>query len=331
MLNKYISVLISIISILISFLFLNTKEQVLINSIIAIISILLWAGKSYELKLKQIFSIIFISVLVFFVVVISGAFLRAYNRMFYELLIYGLYTVLLFYCSKNKSYNFYSILVSLYLSIGLVFSINFKFGSINILPISGSGIIALIIITALFFVVNKKLKYLLYILFSLTISYYLYPQYIQLVNKKENLRNINNSIVLIDSNKKQINLDTLNKKVIVLDFWYSRCASCFEGFPNYQALYNQYKSNSKVLIGVVNVELEGVDTANEAYSLINKYMFDKFKTPLTMDSLKQTIALEKYPTVYVFDKEKRLRYSGAIQYNSGINNIHDIINKILKE
>jgi hypothetical protein len=50
-----------------------------------------------------------------------------------------------------------------------------------------------------------------------------------------------------------------------------------------------------------------------------------------MDSLKQTIALEKYPTVYVFDKEKRLRYSGAIQYNSGINNIHDIINKILKE
>ena len=43
-------------------------------------------------------------------------------------------------------------------------------------------------------------------------------------------------------------------KVVVLDMWATWCGWCFEGFPNLQKVYDQFKDNDKVVILAVNTD-----------------------------------------------------------------------------
>jgi thiol-disulfide isomerase/thioredoxin len=48
--------------------------------------------------------------------------------------------------------------------------------------------------------------------------------------------------------------ESLEGKVVVLDMWATWCGWCFEGFPNLQKVYDQFKDNDKVVILAVNTE-----------------------------------------------------------------------------
>jgi thiol-disulfide isomerase/thioredoxin len=47
---------------------------------------------------------------------------------------------------------------------------------------------------------------------------------------------------------------SLGGKVVVLDMWATWCGWCFEGFPNLQKVYDQFKGNDKVAILAVNTD-----------------------------------------------------------------------------
>jgi thiol-disulfide isomerase/thioredoxin len=330
MLIKLSSIILCIISVSISALFLKSEIQILINTILLTIIILLCALKEMDINLKKTFQILLSSTLLFFFVVILGAFVTTYHRLFCELILYGIYYFTLRKISKTWNYAFFSILISLFISVNLFFIICYKFGSYKFLPLSLAGTISFLIFCVLTIFKNVKIKIILYILIGVILSHLLYPQYIQYFSGNEKNKKLLNNIILVDQNNKRINIDSIHKKVIVLDYWHSRCGACFEGFPKYEELFSKYATNKDVLIGVVNVNFFTLDKENTAFELIKKYSFHKYKTGLSLEQI-DSIGIKSYPNVMVFDSDKKLRYQGLIHYNIGINNINNIIEKILKE
>src|SRR5690606_22903257 len=48
--------------------------------------------------------------------------------------------------------------------------------------------------------------------------------------------------------------DSLAGKVVVLDFWFTTCAFCFDQLPELEKIYQQYKDDSRVVFAAVNVD-----------------------------------------------------------------------------
>lgn len=53
---------------------------------------------------------------------------------------------------------------------------------------------------------------------------------------------------------KPVTKKTLAGKVVVLEFWTSWCAPCFESLPQLQQVYDEYRNNAKVVILAVNLD-----------------------------------------------------------------------------
>ena len=51
---------------------------------------------------------------------------------------------------------------------------------------------------------------------------------------------------------KPVSQQSLEGKIVVLDLWATWCGWCFEGFPNLEKVYQQFKGNDKVVILAVN-------------------------------------------------------------------------------
>lgn len=49
-----------------------------------------------------------------------------------------------------------------------------------------------------------------------------------------------------------VNREALKDKIVVLDMWATWCGWCFEGFPNLEKVYQQYKDNDKIVILAVS-------------------------------------------------------------------------------
>ncbi|MGD9724237.1 MAG: redoxin domain-containing protein [Pirellulales bacterium] len=58
----------------------------------------------------------------------------------------------------------------------------------------------------------------------------------------------------VDAQGESVSPQSLTGKIVVLDLWATWCGWCFEGFPNLQKVYDQYKDNDKVAILAVNTD-----------------------------------------------------------------------------
>lgn len=112
-------------------------------------------------------------------------------------------------------------------------------------------------------------------------------------------------------------------KVILINFWASWCDSCFEAFPLLNAIYEKYKSQAFLVLGV-NVDIS-VEMINRGLKipLVN--------FPILMDPSKgvaQLYEVKDMPTTYIIDRSGRLRfvYKGfkgnmAQQFDQAINQL----------
>ena len=55
---------------------------------------------------------------------------------------------------------------------------------------------------------------------------------------------------LTDLDGKTVKLSDFKDKIIILDFWATHCPPCRKGIPDFIKLYNKYKSNGLVIIGI---------------------------------------------------------------------------------
>jgi thiol-disulfide isomerase/thioredoxin len=116
----------------------------------------------------------------------------------------------------------------------------------------------------------------------------------------------------IDQNNTQINNQTLANKIVLLDFWHTRCGVCFQKFPQLQAFYDKYKNDNSIAVYAVNKPIEE-DKQKSAFKVIEEESYN-FPVLLPNDEeLAEKFGVRVYPTTFVIDKQSNIVYKGDIE------------------
>jgi thiol-disulfide isomerase/thioredoxin len=106
-------------------------------------------------------------------------------------------------------------------------------------------------------------------------------------------------------------------KILVLDFWHTRCGVCFRKFPIVQELFETYKRDTSILILAINKHLEE-DTTGQAFDIIKK---NGYNFPVLLpsdDKLPENFNVNCYPTTFIIDKKGKIIFKGDIQFVKSI-------------
>lgn len=92
--------------------------------------------------------------------------------------------------------------------------------------------------------------------------------------------------------------ESLQGKIVVLDFWATWCGWCFKGFPNLDKVYNQFKDDDQVVILTVNTDNPEV-TDKQVQDSFDRY---QFKLPIVRDPQEDNTKVFRVtglPTMYI--------------------------------
>jgi thiol-disulfide isomerase/thioredoxin len=124
---------------------------------------------------------------------------------------------------------------------------------------------------------------------------------------------ITTEIAFTDSTNSVININHLKGKIVLLDFWNSKCGFCYKKFPVVQEAYNKYKHNSKVSFYSINFFLKDIDKEGDAFRIIKDR---RHSFPVLICKDKATLKILNvtcYPTVLVINPKGELVFRGDIE------------------
>lgn len=132
-------------------------------------------------------------------------------------------------------------------------------------------------------------------------------------------------------NNDTIKLSDFKGKVLVLDFWYSACGSCFEKFPQFENLASKYKSNKDILFFAVNKPLKS-ENSNYPKKIMDSLDYKFQNLYLLNDSIVNGLGIKYYPTILYINKAQTEVISGNIEtyfwiFNNSYNIIDELNNK----
>lgn len=173
------------------------------------------------------------------------------------------------------------------------------------------------------------LIYLALIVFNFYYGFDNWNSFIRNYNARVNQKSP--KIELLNNSDELIKLDTIQNKIIVLDFWTTSCGVCFKKFPDYEKVYLEYKNNPDVAIYSVNIPIKR-DTLLKTKELVKELGY-KFPTLYASSSeIPQSLSFNLYPHLTVL-KNGRIRYNGRLEIaeNVKINNLRIEIERLLNE
>jgi thiol-disulfide isomerase/thioredoxin len=121
------------------------------------------------------------------------------------------------------------------------------------------------------------------------------------------------ALTLPTLDNRQIDLDSLKGRVVLVNFWATWCPPCVEEIPSLQRLYRRLKP--------AGLEILAVDVGESA-EVMRAFLADKpVDFPVLMDSDAETFrrwGVYAFPTTLVLDREHRIRYAvfGAFEWDS---------------
>ena len=129
-------------------------------------------------------------------------------------------------------------------------------------------------------------------------------------NRSARQENQSPKILLYTENNTPIQLDTVQNKIIVLDFWTTGCGYCFKEFPKYENIFLDYQKNPSVEMYVVNIPTRR-DSIGQAIKRINSYNYKFPKLYAKSDSIPKSLGFNKYSTLIIL-KDGLIRYNGLL-------------------
>ena len=109
-----------------------------------------------------------------------------------------------------------------------------------------------------------------------------------------------------------ITYENFQGKIVILDYWYTRCGVCFNRFPHLQAAYDRYASDPEVSIYAVDWPIEE-DKPGEAFQVIKD---EGYSFPVVIASDEEMPAkwgVTGYPTTFVIDRAGTVVFKGDIE------------------
>jgi thiol-disulfide isomerase/thioredoxin len=125
-------------------------------------------------------------------------------------------------------------------------------------------------------------------------------------------RNLPAKFEALDEQKNIITDENFRNKIVLLDFWHTRCGVCFSKFPQVQAAYDKYKNDSSVAIFAVDKPLEE-DKPNQAFQTIKEKGYSFHVVVPTDEELPEKFGVKGYPTTFVVNQNSQIVYKGDIE------------------
>lgn len=126
---------------------------------------------------------------------------------------------------------------------------------------------------------------------------------------------------LKDKDGKTYSLDALKGKVVLMDFWATWCTPCKKVMPEIQKLWNKYKNQNVIVVGINTWERDGDPV---------KYMKDnKYNYTLLMNGneVANNYKVTGIPTLYVIDKQGNIAYSEV----GAVDGLGDKLDKVIAD
>jgi len=137
-------------------------------------------------------------------------------------------------------------------------------------------------------------------------------------------------ISLVNNHNEEINLH--RDKIIVLDFWSTSCSICFKEFPNFESVFQKYRSNKNIEIYAVNYPLKR-DKFDETIKILDSigYNFPKLYAT-SAKQIEDSLHFNTFPHLIIV-KNGKIRYDGMFETekNTLVFSIESEIEKLLKE
>lgn len=134
--------------------------------------------------------------------------------------------------------------------------------------------------------------------------YYDYIFYTYIENKKT-INEQNEIYYLLDNNNDTVLIN--NDKYTVLDFWHSRCSSCFKDFPKFDELYSSYKDSDVLDFYSIRQPID--DEYNDVIEQMKNY---SFVTLSGSQNISNVFDVRAYPTLLII-KNNQIIHRGSIK------------------
>lgn len=130
-------------------------------------------------------------------------------------------------------------------------------------------------------------------------------------------------VQFIDVNGQQVNLSSLNGKVVFINFWATWCPPCIAEMPSINAFYQKFKDNPNVVFLMVDVD----GNFKKSEKFMQRRNFD-LKVWNAASSIPETYLGGSIPTTVILDKQGRLvfRHEGGADYEN--KDFQESINKL---
>ncbi|MDQ3799511.1 MAG: TlpA family protein disulfide reductase [Acidobacteriota bacterium] len=115
-----------------------------------------------------------------------------------------------------------------------------------------------------------------------------------------------------DESGKLITEQDFNGKIVLLDFWHTRCGYCFVKFPQLERAYQTYGNDPSVMILAVNKPIED-DKPNQAFEMIREEGHS-FPVVITKDAeMSEKFGVFRFPAAFVINQTGTIVYRGDIE------------------
>lgn len=283
------------------------------------------------MSVKKIILLSFFSLFLFGVIILLGGYGGHNIKFLAASILYFGFTYMFIIKAKNKGEKILAIII---IALPPVFvdipihAFNFKETLLSF-PSSLALFIGIGFSIFLFSVRSKKVKTVLfsiYFLCSLWVAFIGYGKWIHYLNYDTFSDIVNYKVFYpirgYDQFNNIVNNTDFKDKIVLLDFWHTRCGACFQEFPQLQVLYDKYKNSDVLKIFAVDKPLR-VDTADQAFNMLKKRGYT-FPILIPYDShLPEKFGVLFYPTIIILSK------SGNIVFKGDIGNCNSVIEKLL--
>lgn len=115
-----------------------------------------------------------------------------------------------------------------------------------------------------------------------------------------------------DRNGTRISRDSLTRKLVLIDFWHTQCATCFRKFPLLDEIYSKHRLNPRVKFFAFNLPLQ-TDQPTRAFDMIHKRGYSFPVAKLQTISLIDSLSISSFPTTILLNEDGRVIFKGSIE------------------